>query len=70
MARYWTGTVVGEGSVKGWIRSASGQDDLEGAIYFSSWRGGLTKWVSELSLIVGQPPLEDLPTLDEHLQTP
>jgi hypothetical protein len=46
------------------------QDDPEGAIYFSSWQGGLTRWVSELSLIVGQTPPEDLPTLDEYLQTP
>jgi hypothetical protein len=46
------------------------QDDPEGAIYFSSWQGGLTRWVSELSLIVGQTPPEDLPTLDEHLQAP
>ncbi|MEV4172478.1 hypothetical protein [Nonomuraea sp. NPDC049709] len=46
------------------------QDDPPGAIYFSSWQGGLTRWVSELFLIVGQNPREDLPTLDEYLQAP
>lgn len=46
------------------------QDNPKEAIYFSSWQGGLTKWVSELSLIVGQTPPQDLPTLDDHLQKP
>lgn len=46
------------------------QDDPEGAIYFSSWQGGLTRRVSELMPLVGQTPPDDLPTLDEYLQEP
>ncbi|MEU1737482.1 hypothetical protein [Streptosporangium sp. NPDC020145] len=46
------------------------QDNPEEAIYFSSWQGGLTTWVPELTLIVGQAPPEDLPALDDHLQRP
>ncbi|WP_329430343.1 hypothetical protein OG339_20020 [Streptosporangium sp. NBC_01495] len=53
----------------GYVRLPN-QDDPEGAIYFSSWQGGLTRRVSELSLIIGQSPQDNLPPLDEYLQAP
>lgn len=47
------------------------EDDHEGVIYFTSWQGGLTRWLSELALLIGdQEPPADLPALEEYLETP
>ncbi|MEO5875056.1 MAG: DUF6302 family protein [Streptosporangiaceae bacterium] len=44
------------------------EDDPEGIILFTSWQNGLTRWVSELTLIVGQTPPAGLPTLKDYLE--
>ncbi|MDF5757321.1 hypothetical protein [Spongiactinospora sp. TRM90649] len=40
------------------------QDDPDAVLYFSSWQGGLTRWLSELNLLIDRLSPEDVPTIE------